>query len=125
MSCQELMDGIKVLVPRIWSILFLVWVMGRPEQPERVSEGFRYKGSVERGVMSGIFGMPFTPTIGKEIFWRGSAYSIKTDFDTSELRKKEICFPNTVPVTHGSADLPVVGAFMIWALSVTLWKHRY
>jgi hypothetical protein len=31
-------------------------------------------------------------------------------------RKKEICFPNIVPVTHGSADSPVV-AGALWSRS--------
>jgi hypothetical protein len=54
--------------------------------------------------------MPFTPTIRKEAFLRGPAYSVKTDLDAPVSRKKEICFPDTIPVTHGSADSPVVGA---------------
>jgi hypothetical protein len=58
--------------------------------------------------MVGIFGMPFTPTIGKEAFLRGLAHSIKTDFSALVL-KKEICFHDTVFVSHGSADSPVAG----------------
>jgi hypothetical protein len=53
-------------------------------------------------------GMPFTPTIGKETFLKDPTYSVKTDLAAPVSRKKEICFPNIVPVTHGSADSPVV-----------------
>jgi hypothetical protein len=53
--------------------------------------------------------MPFTPTVGKEAFLKGPAYSVRTDFAAQVWRKKEICFPNTNPVTHGSTDLPVAG----------------
>jgi hypothetical protein len=60
--------------------------------------------------MSGILGMPFTPTTGKEAFFRGPTYSVRTDFAAPVLRKKEICFPNTIPITPRSADSPVAGA---------------
>jgi hypothetical protein len=60
--------------------------------------------------MLGVFDMPSTSTIRKEAFLRGPTYSVKTDLDAPVSRKKEICFPDTVPLTHGSVDLPVVGA---------------
>jgi hypothetical protein len=47
--------------------------------------------------MSGILGMPFTPTTGKEAFFRGPTYSVRTDFAAPVLRKKEICFPSCYP----------------------------
>jgi hypothetical protein len=60
--------------------------------------------------MLGVFGVPFTPTIRKEAFLRGPAYSVKTDLDVPLLRKKEICFSDTVLATHRSVDLPAAGA---------------
>jgi hypothetical protein len=51
--------------------------------------------------------MPFTPTVGKEAFLKGPAYLVRTDFAAQVWGEKEICFPNTIPITHGSADLPV------------------
>jgi hypothetical protein len=48
-----------------------------------------------------MFGMPSTSTIGKEAFLRGPTYLVKTGLDGQVSRKKEICFPNTIPVTHG------------------------
>jgi hypothetical protein len=45
--------------------------------------------------------MPSTPTIRKEAFLREPTYLVKTDLDASVSRKKEICFPNTIPVIHG------------------------
>jgi hypothetical protein len=63
-----------------------------------------------------MFGMPSTPIIGKEAFLRGPAYSIKTDLDAPVSRKKEICFPDIVPVTHGLAS---GGGFRIRVLSVS------
>jgi hypothetical protein len=67
--------------------------------------------------MSGIFDMPFTPTIGKETFLRGPTYSIKTDFNALVSRKKEICFPDTIPVTHRSADSLVAGLYDLGLVS--------
>jgi hypothetical protein len=43
--------------------------------------------------MLGEFGMPSTPTIGKEAFLRGPTYLVKSDLDAPVSRKKEICFP--------------------------------
>jgi hypothetical protein len=60
--------------------------------------------------MSGILGMPLTPTMGKEAFLLGPAYSVKTDLEAPVSRNKEICFQDTIPLTHASVDLPVVGA---------------
>jgi hypothetical protein len=60
--------------------------------------------------MLGVFGMPSTPTIGKEAFLRGLTYSVKIDLDFPVSRKKEIRFPDTIPVTYGSVDSPVAGA---------------
>jgi hypothetical protein len=57
-----------------------------------------------------MFAMPFTPSIGKEAFLRSPSYLVKTDLDAPVSRKKEICFPNTIPVTHGSLDSPVARA---------------
>jgi hypothetical protein len=54
--------------------------------------------------------MSSTPTIGKEAFLRGPAYLVKIDLDAPVSKKKEICFPDTIPVTHGSVDSPVAGA---------------
>jgi hypothetical protein len=62
--------------------------------------------------------MPSTPTIGKEAFLREHAYLVKADLDVPVSRKKEICFPNTVPVTHGSMDSPVVGALYLRLVSL-------
>jgi hypothetical protein len=42
--------------------------------------------------------------------FEGTAYSIKTDLDAPVLRKKEMCFPDTIPVTHESADPSATGA---------------
>jgi hypothetical protein len=75
--------------------------------------------------MLGTFGMPFTPTVGKEAFLRGPTYSVKIDLDALVSRKKEICFPDTVPVTHESADSTSGRGFMIRALSVLHQKHWY
>jgi hypothetical protein len=54
--------------------------------------------------------MPSTPTIGEEVFLKGTTYLVKTDLDALVLGKKQICFPDTIPVTNGSVDSPVVGA---------------
>jgi hypothetical protein len=54
--------------------------------------------------------MPSTPTIGKEAFLKEPTYLFKTDPDAPVSRKKEMYFPDTVPVTHGSVDSPVAGA---------------
>jgi hypothetical protein len=58
----------------------------------------------------GVFGMPSISTRGKEAFLREPTYSVKTDLDAPLSRKKELCFPDTVPVSYGSVDLPVAEA---------------
>jgi hypothetical protein len=54
--------------------------------------------------------MPSTQTIVKEAFLWRPTYSDKTDLDAPISRKKEICFPDTVPVTHGSVYSQVARA---------------
>jgi hypothetical protein len=44
---------------------------------------------------------------------RGPSHLIKTDFNAPVWREKEICFPNTISVSHGSVDSPGVGA--LWS----------
>jgi hypothetical protein len=63
--------------------------------------------------MLGVFGMPSTPTIGKEAFLWWPTYSVKTDLDAPISRKKEMCFPDTIPVTHGSVYSQVARA--LWS----------
>jgi hypothetical protein len=83
------------------------------------------KSTIERGVKLGVFDMSSTLTIGKEAFLRGPAYLVKTDLDAPVSRKKEVCFRDIFPVTHGSVTSPVLGAFMTQVLSVSSWKHWY
>jgi hypothetical protein len=59
------------------------------------------------------------------LFEGGPAYLMKTDLDVPVLRKKKMCLPDTVPVTHGSVDPPSSRGVMIQVLSVTQLKHQY
>jgi hypothetical protein len=86
------------------------WKRAGQNDQERVSKGFRSKSAIEREVKSVVFGIPFTLTIGRDVFLRGPVYLVRTDFAAPVLRKKEICFPNTIPITPRSADSPVAGA---------------
>jgi hypothetical protein len=48
--------------------------------------------------MADVFGMPFTPTVGKEAFLRGPIYSVRNDFAAPVSRKRKYVFPVTSPL---------------------------
>jgi hypothetical protein len=75
-----------------------------------VCEGLRYKSTAQRECYVGHAYYYSTSIIGKEAFLGGPTYLVKTDLYVPVSRKKEICFPDTILVTHGSADSPVAGA---------------
>jgi hypothetical protein len=105
------MDGIKMVVLSVWSMSHANIRKGQVGITRKgCAKGLDPKVPWRGCVMLGMFGMPSTPTTEKEAFSRGPTYLVKTDLDAPVSRKKEICFPDTIPVTHGSVDSPVAGA---------------
>jgi hypothetical protein len=91
MGWPELMDRIKMMVLSIWSIPGFNIGKGqagitRTGCVKDLDPKIQQRGSV----MLDVFGVPSTPTIGKEAFLGGPAYLFKTDLDTPVSRKKEI-----------------------------------
>jgi hypothetical protein len=110
MGWPKLMERIKMVVLSIWSISHPNIGKGQGGITRKCCvKDLDPKVQQGGGGMLGVFGVPSAPTIGKEAFSRGPTYLVKTDLDAPVSRKKQICFPNTVPVTRGSVDLPVAG----------------